>query len=134
MAELYKRFCPIYKPVDWTSERVKFEHHLKMWGDKSISWEEYKQLPSFNFPTDYDWYDFSDSAAIDMYSYETFGKPLVVYYERNSSGKYNGYVVGKHWLSVHIEMWKESIAEETLYPTELSNDYPEWFLIKSGIL
>ena len=79
------------------------------------------------FAKDYSHCDFSGEAALAMYLHEN-GKPLP------ETDKPNGFAVGKKWMNVTIQMWKEDIQNNLLFVWELSKDYPEWFLKKIGIL
>lgn len=78
-------------------------------------------------------YDFSDQAAWDAFLWETRGIGNMKINLFNG-GKPNGFVVGKHWMDVHVKMWKEDIKRKLLFPEELYND-PElqglhWWLDK----
>ena len=58
-----------------------------------------------------------------MFNHETYGTEI-------SDRKRNGYYVGKQWLNVHIEMWKEDIEKGYLHKQELYDDplFPNWWL------
>lgn len=44
------------------------------------------------------------------------------YTKRNEDGKYNGYLVGKHWMDVNLSMWREDMKDGMLYQFELIED------------
>jgi hypothetical protein len=44
--------------------------------------------------------------------------------------KVNGFAVGKKWMNVTIEMWREDIKQGKLWRWELEQDFPAWFLDK----
>lgn len=70
------------------------------------------------FAQDYkQWYRFGDDAMLEMFHHETHGKPI-------EDG--NGYQVGKKWLNVTVEMWREDIRKGNLSLLELYKDpkYP----------
>ena len=76
--------------------------------------------------------DFSESALIDMFDYESTGKgnlSIGVF----SDKKPNGYAVGKHWMDVTVAMWKEDLKTGIISVAELSADFPEWFILKMGV-
>ena len=68
--------------------------------------------------------DFSEQAKLDMFCYESFGKPVVKYDIPQSNGQYNGYAVGKHWMDVTIAMWIEDLnnGSRVISKHELLND------------
>lgn len=72
--------------------------------------------------------DFSDSAALAFYRYETFGISLP------KADRLNGFELGKKWMDITIAMWKEDIATLGVSVKELQEDYPDWFLERVGIL
>lgn len=82
--------------------------------------------------------DFSDEAKKAMFEYESFGKgnlQIGVF----SSGKVNGYALGKKWMDVTVGMWKEDIKkgwlDKTHFIKELMDDgYSESFLKRVGII
>jgi hypothetical protein len=77
------------------------------------------------FAKDWPNVDFSEEAANAMFAYESRGIPLP------QNTKTNGFVLGKKWMDVTIEMWLEDIKNELLFAHELLDDgYPEWFLYK----
>lgn len=78
-------------------------------------------------------YDFSEQSVMDMFSFESTGRPKLNLTDRNSEGNFNGYLVGKHWMDATIAMWKEDIDNGLLSRFELLDDFPEWFLQKIGI-
>lgn len=65
--------------------------------------------------------DYSDESLLEMYLSETNGT------EVKSD---NGYYVGKRWLSVQVEMWKNDIRKGLLFKWELYEDeqFPHWWL------
>lgn len=65
--------------------------------------------------------DYSDEALLELYLSETFGDKV--------SPK-NGFAVGKKYLSVHVEMWREDIRDGILFKYELYEDekFPHWWL------
>lgn len=65
--------------------------------------------------------DYSDEALLELYMSETFG-------DRVSPN--NGFAVGKKYLSVHVEMWREDIRDGLLFKHELYEDekFPHWWL------
>jgi hypothetical protein len=80
------------------------------------------------FAIDYPFADFSDSAAYNMYAYESHGIPL-------PDTSTNGYALGKKWMDVSIASWKEDIPQMGLLVSELvESGYPDWFLRRVGIL
>lgn len=64
---------------------------------------------------------YSEESKLELFNHETFGRTV---------SKTNGYYVGKKWLNVHVEMWKEDIENELLYKIELYEDpkFPHWWL------
>lgn len=73
-------------------------------------------------------YDFSESAALSMFAYETHGTPLV-------DAQTNGFAAGKKWMDVTVAAWKEDLPRGLLFVSELQDDgYPDWFLEKVGVL
>ncbi len=66
--------------------------------------------------------DFSMNAQENMYSFETFGSPRIKYSEPDSTGMYNGYAIGKHWMDVTLAMWREDIHNGYLTKFEIIND------------
>lgn len=64
-----------------------------------------------------------------MYLYETRGEGDLRMGLFGES-KANGFAVGKKWMNVTLEMWKEDIRSGILFRTELEEDYPKWFLDK----
>jgi len=74
-----------------------------------------------------DWeVDLSEDAALEMYLFESFG-------QGKPSNK-NGYYLGKKWMDVFIEQYKKDIKEGLLFPFELKEDFPDWWLMDVGIL
>lgn len=80
------------------------------------------------FATDFPSADFSRKSAEDMFIFESKGIQLL-------KGHNNGFAFGKKWMDVTLAMWKEDIEKGNLFIEELLHDnYPKWFLKKSGIL
>ena len=67
--------------------------------------------------------DYGEESLIEMFNHETYGTEI-------KDRKRNGYYVGKQWLNVHIEMWKEDIQKGYLRKQELYDDplFPHWWL------
>lgn len=65
--------------------------------------------------------DLSDEAKVRFYNYETFGTPIVKYYEPYN-GMFNGYAVGKHWMDVNMAMYKEDLLARNLTKFEIYSD------------
>lgn len=63
--------------------------------------------------------DFSDTAAMEMYLYESRGEGHPSYR--------NGFFTGKHWMDATIQMWREDLGL-TLFKSELYEDFPHWWL------
>lgn len=80
-----------------------------------------------------DCYDFGKQSEINMFLFESTGNPKLCLTDKSENGKFNGYLVGKHWMDVTIEMWREDIVECLLSRKELEEDFPEWFLTKIKI-
>lgn len=76
-----------------------------------------------------DCYDFSERSATDMFNYESTGNPKLSLTDK-VDGKFNGFVIGKHWMDAFIKMWKEDLTAGLLFRLELEQDFPEWFLNK----
>lgn len=72
-----------------------------------------------------DW-DFSESAAVAMFNYESSGGSI--------PAEKNGYFIGKKWMDLTItEYWIPDLIEhKTLFAYDLHSDpnYPDWFLNK----
>lgn len=83
--------------------------------------ELYKQ-----FGSQWEALDWSDQALIDMYNSESFGEPDDHILKTNK----NGYYIGKQWLGVTTNGWKEMIEEGNLQVWELYEDprLPDWYL------
>ena len=74
-----------------------------------------------------DWIvDLSEESAQEMYLHESLGGTL--------PPMTNGYYVGKKWMDVFIIQYKKDIKEGLLFAVELREDFPDWWLIKVGIL
>lgn len=74
-------------------------------------------------------FDFSEEAAEEMYLFETRGEGDLQF-GLFSDRKPNGYAVGKRYMNVAIEMWKQDIRSGLLFRFELEEDFPKWFLDK----
>jgi len=81
------------------------------------------------FARDYTGLDFSREALEQMYLHDSNGS--VKFDIANTK---NGYFIGKYWMSVTINMWKEDIKKGFLLVNELLTDYPEWFIKQIGLL
>jgi hypothetical protein len=79
--------------------------------------------------------DFSETAAMEMYKFESHGSGKISLTVKNENGVYNGYAVGKHWMDATVKMWKEDIKQGHLFVGELYKDpkFPHWFLERVGI-
>jgi len=66
--------------------------------------------------------DFSEDMMVELYNKETYGEGIV------SSN--NGFGVGKSWLNVTVQMWREDIKRGLLFKNELYEDdkFPHWWL------
>ena len=67
--------------------------------------------------------DFSDTAKVEMFEHESYGKPV---------SESNGFRVGKKYLNVQVAMWKEDIKSGLLLKQELLDDdtFPSWWIDK----
>jgi hypothetical protein len=65
-----------------------------------------------------DFLDFSESMLLEQFHNETYGDIV---------STTNGYSVGKKWLNVTVEMWKQDIEEGLLFKWEIEEDFPEWW-------
>ena len=65
--------------------------------------------------------NYSEEMMIEMYNSETHGTKV---------SPNNGFLLGKQWLNVQVEMWKEDIQKGLLFKRELYDDgrYPKWWL------
>lgn len=72
--------------------------------------------------------DFSLFALQEMFLHDSYGKPQIDIESTN-----NGFFIGKFWMSVTINMWKEDINDGLLSVDELKNDFPDWFIKKIGV-
>lgn len=72
--------------------------------------------------------DFSETALLQIYRHDSHGSVDIDIGKTN-----NGFFIGKFWMSVTINMWKEDINDGLLTKEELLNDFPGWFLNKIGI-
>jgi|688.fasta_scaffold1063209_2 hypothetical protein len=71
-----------------------------------------------------DWKDcciFSDEMMIELYYSESYGDDV---------SDRNGFYVGKRYLNLQVNMWKEDIEKGFLRKFELYEDgkYPHWWL------
>lgn len=66
--------------------------------------------------------DFSDQALVDMYNSESYGAPL--------DEKKNGFYIGKQYLGVTTNGWKDDLEKGYLFLFELYEDprIPDWYL------
>lgn len=78
-------------------------------------------------------YDFGPISAERMFLFESTGKPVLHLTDKNSEGKYNGFLVGKHWMDATIKMWRQDIDDGLLQRSELLKEFPELFLTKIKI-
>lgn len=64
---------------------------------------------------------FDDQALISLYNTESYGLPI---------SPNNGFAVGKKYLNLQVNAWKEMLREGTLAKFELYEDenYPHWWL------
>jgi len=74
--------------------------------------------------------DYSESAASEMYRYESTGRGDLKsgVFHGAPSGKLNGYAVGKHWMDATVKMWREDLRSLLLFRSELEQEFPAWFL------
>lgn len=65
--------------------------------------------------------DYSDEAMVELYNVETFG---------GNCSNNNGFSVGKKWLNVQVQMWRDDIRDGYLFISELYSveKYPSWWL------
>lgn len=65
--------------------------------------------------------DYSDAALLELYNSESYG---------GKTSPMNGFAVGKKYLSVHVEMWRNDIEDGLLFKRELYEDekFPHWWL------
>lgn len=79
--------------------------------------ELYKQ-----FGSEWNGLDWSDQALIDMFNSESFGTPV--------DERKNGYYIGKQWLGVTTNGWKDDLEKGYLFLYELYEDprLPDWYL------
>lgn len=64
--------------------------------------------------------DFSRRSMEEMYLYESKGIKFM-----NSN---NGYMQGKKWMDVTVQMWNTGFHEGLLCRYELEQEFPDWFL------
>jgi hypothetical protein len=71
--------------------------------------------------------DYSDESLRELYELES---GITSKLNVNNYNDRNGFSVGKKWLSVHVEMWKEDIEKGLLFKKELYEDekFPHWWL------
>lgn len=77
--------------------------------------------------------DYSDKAALDAFTCETYGNPKITLGVMNKQEKYNGYFIGKHWMDVTIKQWLQDLGTGILFIDELYSWYPKewhWWLDK----
>lgn len=79
-----------------------------------------------------DCYDFGPVSAERMFLFESTGLPKLILIDK-VGGKFNGFLVGKHWMDATIKMWKEDIDNGLLSRKDLEIDFPGWFLNKIKI-
>lgn len=67
--------------------------------------------------------DFSEEMMLELYYSESYG---------DEASPHNGYYVGKRYLNLQVNMWKEDIKKGYLFKHELYNDdiFPHWWLDK----
>lgn len=75
-------------------------------------------------------YSFNETSAERMFLFESTGHPKMNLTDKDDNGKFNGFLVGKHWMDATIKMWREDIENGLLLKSELEKDFPEWFLNK----
>lgn len=78
-------------------------------------------------------YDFGNISATNMFLFESTGNPKLNLTDK-IDGKFNGFLVGKHWMDATIKMWKADLEDGIITIDELKNDFPEWFLIKIKLI
>jgi hypothetical protein len=68
--------------------------------------------------------DYSDESMMEMFVYESFGE--------GSPDNTNGYFLGKKWMDVSVEMWREDIEKGLLFKQELYDcpHLPDWWIKK----
>lgn len=73
--------------------------------------------------------DYSHNSMVELYLYESRGE--------GHPDKLNGYYVGKRWLNVYVDMWRQDIEDGILFKFELyySGRFPTWWLdsVLSGV-
>ncbi len=77
-----------------------------------------------HFASGWDGLDWSNPAMIDAYNAESFG----TFSSADLLKSRNGFYIGKQWMGVTIDMWREDIARGHLSRLELSKEYPTEFL------
>ena len=68
--------------------------------------------------------DYSEESMLELYMYETYGE--------GRCDDTNGFHLGKKWMDVTVEMWKEDFEKRLLFKCELYDDpeLPDWWLDK----
>ena len=68
--------------------------------------------------------DYSEESLLDLYQSESYGDV--------DCKEDNGFYVGKKWLNVFVDMYKEDIKKGFLFKCELYDDpdLPDWWLDK----
>ena len=94
----------------------------------SKKWIQISQIYQEFCPKE-DCYDFGPISKENMFLFESTGKPKLNLTDK-LNGKFNGFLVGKHWMDVTIKMWKEDIDSGLLSKKDLEIDFPGWFLDK----
>lgn len=77
--------------------------------------------------------DYSEESLYEMFLYESRGIGNLRMGLFNDKGKYNGYLVGKHWMDATVKMWMQDMKEGLLFLHELYDWYPKemhWWLDK----
>ena len=90
----------------------------------SKKWNRMKPIYRY-FAGESDTLDFSDTAAWEMFRFETTGVGNLKIGLFNTE-KLNGYAIGKHWMDVTLALWLQDLREGVLYIEELYNEYPDW--------
>jgi len=67
--------------------------------------------------------DYSEESMLELYYSESYG---------DSVSDNNGFYIGKKWLNVFVDMWKEDLKKGFLFKFELYEDpdLPDWWLDK----
>ena len=93
------------------------------------NWRRYSEIYKL-FGGDDPTLDYSEESAYESFVYESYGIGNFKFgLFNNPDGKYNGYIVGKHWMDVTVKMWVEDIRNgPILLRKELESEYPIWWL------